>query len=223
MQEGVREGWYQGFDDGTEFGISKVFKEAFLKGVDLGVLEVKELIDYNRLKKDKMNEYEKIFVNVDYNDGVERLLKLIEDFKGFSKKKKLKYTSISAKNLNKLIYHMYTEKWATQKTMKQILVELVFDQTKIKYGKEGVLDRKLFQLFASVVYHGQVSKRAGLMAKFLHLGKKCYSNEVLSFALYLMWILKGKNMANQFHKAGKHQDDDFISIPRALETFNEVF
>lgn len=61
MHEGVKEGWLAGFEDGAEFGIKKVFKEAFLKGIDLSALDIKDYIDINKLKREKMNEFEKIF------------------------------------------------------------------------------------------------------------------------------------------------------------------
>lgn len=68
MHEGIREGWLSGFDDGAEYGIKKVFKEAFMKGIDLSILDIKEYLDMNKLKREKLNEYEKIFNQIEYSD-----------------------------------------------------------------------------------------------------------------------------------------------------------
>jgi len=45
MEEGIREGWLAGFEDGAEFGIQKVFKEAYMKGIDLTSLDIRDYID----------------------------------------------------------------------------------------------------------------------------------------------------------------------------------
>lgn len=50
-----------GFEDGAEYGIKKVFKEAYMHGIDLSSLDIKDFIDYNKLRREKLNEYERIF------------------------------------------------------------------------------------------------------------------------------------------------------------------
>ena len=115
MHEGVREGWLAGFDDGAEFGIKKVFKEAFHKGIDLSSLDIKDFIDINKLKREKLNEYERIFNQLEYSDKQERLLKVIEDYSSFSKRKKLKYATIGKKSLIKMINQFYQEKFNSTK------------------------------------------------------------------------------------------------------------
>lgn len=57
-----------GFEDGADYGIKKVFKEAYMKGIDLSSLDVKDFIDINKLRREKMNEYERIFNQLEYSD-----------------------------------------------------------------------------------------------------------------------------------------------------------
>jgi hypothetical protein len=86
-----------------------------LKGIDLSSLDIKDYIDINKLKREKLNEYERIFNQLEYSDKQERLLRILEDYKSFSKKKKLKYATIGRKNLLKLIHSIYIEKFSTPK------------------------------------------------------------------------------------------------------------
>ena len=57
MSEGLKEGWMHGFDDGTEYGIKKIYNEAISLGLDLSVLDIKDLIDPSNFKKDKLSMY----------------------------------------------------------------------------------------------------------------------------------------------------------------------
>lgn len=77
VHEGIREGWLSGFDDGAEYGIKKVFKEAYLKGIDLTGLDMRDYIDVNKLRREKLNEYERIFNQIEYSDKQERILKIL--------------------------------------------------------------------------------------------------------------------------------------------------
>ena len=45
-----------------------MFKEAYIKGIDLTGLDMREYIDMNKLRREKLNEYERIFNQIDYND-----------------------------------------------------------------------------------------------------------------------------------------------------------
>lgn len=179
MQDGLKEGWMVGFDDGAEFGIRKVFKDAYNKGIDMSALDFKDYIDMQNLKREKMNEFEKLFNGIEYSDKQERLLKVIEEYKSFSKKKKLKYATIGKKNLIKMINQFYMEKFSNSKNHKTLLIVSVHDQTKIKYGNDGITDKKLYRLFSSCIYHAPNSKRIAMFARFLMLAKKNLSNEVL--------------------------------------------
>lgn len=97
-----------------------------MKGIDLSSLDIKEYIDYQQLKRDKLNEYEKIFNQIEHSDKQERLLKILEDFNSFSKKKKLKYATFGKKNIIKLINTYYIEKYTTSKH-KMLLLEVIYD------------------------------------------------------------------------------------------------
>jgi hypothetical protein len=88
-----------------------VFREAYIKGIDLSMLDIREYIDIQKLKREKMNEYEKLFIQVEYSDKIEKLLRLVEDYKAFSKNKKVKYATIGRKNLLKLMNLFYVDKF----------------------------------------------------------------------------------------------------------------
>ena len=80
LSEGVKEGWLAGFDDGAEFGIQKVFKEAYMKGIDLSELDIRDYIDIQKLRREKMNEYERIFNRADHSEKIDRVLKFMLDY-----------------------------------------------------------------------------------------------------------------------------------------------
>jgi sulfur relay (sulfurtransferase) DsrC/TusE family protein len=129
-----------------------------------------------------MNEYEKIFNMVEYSDKLERLLKIMEDYKSFTKKKKIKYATMGRKNLIKLISNFYYEKFTTNKH-KMMLIEVIQDATKIKYGNDSITDKKMFRLFSSAAFHAPNCKRIAMFAKFLQLGKRNLSNTIMVFYL----------------------------------------
>ena len=86
-----------------------------MKGIDLSVLDVRDYIDINKLKREKMNEYERLFNHIENQDKVERLTLILNQYKEFSKNKKLKYVTIGKKNLMKLINSYYHEKFTENK------------------------------------------------------------------------------------------------------------
>jgi len=141
MQEGLKEGWLAGFEDGAEFGIKKVFTDAYMKGIDLSALDLKDYIDMNKLRREKMNEFERLFRNIDHSDKAEKLGRVIEEYKQFSQKKKLKYATMGKKNLMKLVNAFYHEKLTKPK---HFLVEVIYDQTQLKFGNEGISNKKLY-------------------------------------------------------------------------------
>lgn len=95
----------------------------------------------------------------------------------------MKYAAIGKKNLIKIINQFYTEKFNSNKSFKVLLIEIIQDLTKIKYGNEALLDKKLYRIFSSAIFHAPNSKRIAMFAKFLLLGKRNLSNEILSFYL----------------------------------------
>mmetsp|Transcript_19954 Transcript_19954/g.18956 ORF Transcript_19954/g.18956 Transcript_19954/m.18956 type:complete len:195 (-) Transcript_19954:724-1308(-) len=169
-----------------------------------------------------MNEYERIFSKVETSDKLDRLNKILEDYKGFSKKKKIKYATIGKKNLLKVINHFYHEKFSSTKH-KTLLLEIISDLTKIKYGNDTITDKKIFRLFSSAVFHAPNCKRVAMFAKFLQLGKRNLSNEILVFYLQGIFLLKNKNMDNNFIRANQKNDDECVTLQRAHDSFKELF
>ena len=68
-----------------------------------------------------------------------------------------------------------------------------------------------------------LGKRIAMFAKFLSLGKKNYSNEILAFYLKTINSLKNKNFHEGFTKVSTKSDDECILTVKAIETFRELF
>lgn len=100
-------------------------------------------------------------------------------------------------------------------------MEVVYDVTKIKYGNDGVTDKKLYRLFSSAIFHAPSCKRIAMFARFLQLGKRNLSNEILHFYLHGMYLLKNKNFNNALSKS--NGEDETVGLPRALDSFKELF
>lgn len=103
MAECVKDGWLAGFEDGAKYGVKKIFNQASQAGIDLCVLDTKDFMGINELKRAKLNECERIFNNLGNSDKQEFLLQIFEEYQELSKKTKLKYVTIGSRNLLKLI------------------------------------------------------------------------------------------------------------------------
>ena len=54
-----------GFDDGTEYGIRQVYRDATSRGIDLGPMNIKDYIDQSKLRKDREAEFDNVFSVLD--------------------------------------------------------------------------------------------------------------------------------------------------------------
>jgi len=51
--------------------------------------------------------------------------------------------------------------------MRQLLIEILHDQNKLKFGNQTVTTKKLYQILSSALYHAPNSSRCTLFCKFL--------------------------------------------------------
>lgn len=93
QQNGMKHGWISGFEAGQVAGIKKVFVEAYMNNINLyeefsvggGGATILGSIDMEELRRERMNEFNKLFKEVKVGSNqTNRLRRLVDTFKGMN-------------------------------------------------------------------------------------------------------------------------------------------
>lgn len=180
---GVKHGWMSGFEAGQMSGIKRVFVEAYMNNVNLyekldvngSECSVLENLDIRALKKESMNEFNKVFKNMKTAANQSNRFKgIVEKFKALPTGQKLQHKKVGKRVLVKYIYQIYQEK-QLQKTKLNRDISLIEAMTKhiaINYGNNNVTDSRMFRIFSSALFNAASVDSRSELEKYLNKVEK---------------------------------------------------